>query len=186
MATTETICKFNQYGFCKFLSNCRKHHINENCLENTCENRKCLKRHPINCKYFDLYKRCKFGEYCAFVHIENPLVKEINTLKMNYAILAEDLNDKGNEVFDLKEKVEALEETVKELVNKFESITTPTKKGTKKRRKVKQTPSPSQALVTDGGDQEPKDPVEEVHGQETDQSADEITAEEILKMYESG
>ena len=107
---------------------------------------------------------------------------------MNYAIIAEDLNDKRNEVSDLKEKVEALEDIVMEVVNRIESITTPTKKGTKKRRRIKQTPSPLQTVKTDRCDVEPKHPVEELHSQETGhgESENEITAEEINKMYESG
>ena len=196
MATNETICKFNQFGFCKFLSNCRKHHINENCQETVCENRNCLKRHPKNCKYFDLYKRCKFGVYCAFAHREDPLVKDIKALKLNYAILAEDLNDKRNEVDDLKVKVEVLENIVIEVMNRVENITTPTKKGTRKRRRVKQTPSPPQVHKPDGvGAVEPNEPVEEdldgnsVKSQtewEQEESENEISVEEILKMYESG
>ena len=103
---------------------------------------------------------------------------------MNYAIIAEDLNDKRNEVGDLKEKVEALDDIVMEVVNRIGSITTPTKKGTKKRRRIKQTPSPLQAVNTDCCDVEPKDNVEKLHGQETghSESENEITAEEIINM----
>ena len=139
----DTICKINQYGYCKFLSQCRKQHVSENCLEIMCKNRNCLKRHPRNCKYYDLYKRCKFGEYCAYAHRENPLEAELRSLKVSHDIMKEEFNDQGNEVFELKEKVEALENLVIDLVNRVESITTPTKNGTKKRRRVKQTLTPS-------------------------------------------
>ena len=46
--------------------------------------------------------------------------------------MKEEFNDQGNEVFELKEKVEALGNLVIDLVNRVESITTPTKNGTKK------------------------------------------------------
>ena len=192
MTTIETICKFNKYGFCKYLSQCRKQHVKENCLEKECNNRNCLRRHPINCKFYDLYKRCKFGEYCAFAHRENPLVTELNTLKFNQEILKEDLNNAGNEVLDLKQKVEGLEKLVQELITRVENISTPTKKGTKKRRRVKQTLTPSPIHKKDevtGDNLEDPIPLDEAHGQpdqDSDHGDSDITAEEIMKMYELG
>ena len=94
-----------------------------------CENRKCLKRHPKTCKYFERYNRCKFGVYCAFAHTENPLVTEMKKLKIKYYTLEEDLNTKRNEVFDLKVKVEALEKVVEDVVQRVENNTTPTRDG---------------------------------------------------------
>ena len=181
------ICKYYKFGFCKFLSQCRKQHYNEECQEIDCNIENCPRRHPKICKYFEKYNRCKFGEYCAFAHRENPLVTEIRKLKIKFDSLAEDLNDKKNEVFDLKVKVEVLEKVVEEVVNRVESNHTPTKKNTKKRRKVRQTPSPAHEAVD-----EYEDPEEGILGpgvpsqsdQDSDQSNKSITAEEILKMYE--
>ena len=51
------------------------------------------------------------------------------------------LMKKNNEVLELKMKV--LKEVVNAVVNSMENITTPTNRGTRKRRKVKQTPSPA-------------------------------------------
>ena len=101
-----------------------------------------------------------------------------------------DLNEKGNEILDLKVKLEVLEEFVKEVLSSVEGIITPTKEGTKKRRTVKQilTPSPppkSNAEIKH---------VEEELGQgshtqtdhDTDPSDRELTAEEIVALYDSG
>ena len=109
---------------------------------------------------------------------------------MKHATLEYDMNEKQNEVLDLQIKVEVLEAVVNDVVSRVETITTPTKKGTKKRRRVKQTPSPA----AHKSDADLEQPVEGahcrgVHPQEacnTDQSDTEITAEEILKMYDSG
>ena len=192
MATIESICKYNKYGFCKFLKQCRRQQRSENCSETTCNIINCLKRHPKNCKFYDLYKCCKFGEYCAFAHRENPLVIEINALRINQAVLNEELNDRGNEVMDLREKVEALEHLVQGLVSRVENITTPTKKGTKKRRRVKQAVKPSPTKKDDDGDvdhhyEEPthEGGALEVSDQESDHGEREITVDEIMKMYES-
>ena len=188
MATINSICKYNKFGFCKFLTSCRNYHVNEKCQEISCENRTCLKRHPKICKYFELYNRCKFGEYCAFEHRENPLLKEINKLNIKCGTLEGDLNDKLNEVFDLRKKVEALEQVLEEVVIRVETITTPTKKGSTKRRRVKQTVTPS---PTHKAGKAPEHPVEVNHAPgeksqtDQDQSDEDITAEEIMRMYES-
>ena len=122
------------------------------------------------------------------------LREQRKSLKINEQILKEDLNDTGNEVLDLKKKVEQLENLVDELVNRVENITTPTKKGTKKRRRVKQSVTHSHSKKDDKEDLEHEPTSEEAQGQrghaqtneDSDQSENEITVEEIMKMYESG
>ena len=57
-------------------------------------------------------------------------------------------------------KVEILEAVVNEVVSRVENITTPTKKETKKRRRVNQTPSPSHT-----GDAVLEQPVDSSHSQ---------------------
>ena len=42
MATSETICKFNQSGYCKYGSHCRKHHVTEVCPNIQCTMASCL------------------------------------------------------------------------------------------------------------------------------------------------
>ena len=81
MATVETICKFNQSGFCKFLSHCRKQHVMEICPTNQCNNKTCLLRHPKICKYFSNSGSCKFDEHCTYLHIKNTLDGEIGELE---------------------------------------------------------------------------------------------------------
>ena len=179
------ICQYNKYGFCKFLSQCRDQHCNEVCQESNCESRNCPRRHPKICQYFERYNRCKFGEYCAFAHRENLIVTEIKKMKIKYDTLEVELNDKRNEVFDLKVKVEALEKLVEEVVIRVESNTTPTKKSSKKRRRVRQTPSPAHDAVDDRDEGIHGQGVHAQTDQDSDQSEKSITAEEIVKMYES-
>ena len=61
-------CDFNKFGYCKFGDRCslRPNNI-------ICENVECIiqtreKRHPKECKYFEMYRRCKFLEFCRFKH----------------------------------------------------------------------------------------------------------------------
>ena len=53
MKMTAEICMFNKFGFCKIGENCRKIHLVEICLKDVCEARKCDKRHPRPCKFFN-------------------------------------------------------------------------------------------------------------------------------------
>ena len=68
MATIETICKFNQTGFCKFLSHCRNQHVMDICPTVQCKDMNCVLRHPRTCKFFSNFGRCKFDEECAYLH----------------------------------------------------------------------------------------------------------------------
>ena len=98
------------------------------------------------------------------------------------------LNEKANEILGLKVQLEVLKEVVKEVVSRVENITTPTKTGTKKRRRVKQTLTPSPTPKSNAD----LDHVEEELGNqylpdhETDLSEMEITDEEIIAMYDTG
>ena len=66
-----------------------------------CEKENCLKRHPRNCKFYDQYSRCKFGDYCAFAHRENPQVIENKIMKIRIEVLENDLNEERNDIIDL-------------------------------------------------------------------------------------
>ena len=205
------VCQYFKFGFCSFGDHCRKHHINEICLETSCEIQNCPQRHPKTCKFYEFYKRCKFGDYCAFAHRENYQEREMTLLKDKIDKLEIYIDEKEIEAGNLNEKVEILENVVKELVERVTNITTPTKKGTKKRRKIKQHPSPCQEDLArhrgndhgnaeDGADLEHATVSEEqaefvtrqtnlrnpCENSDEDDDYDSITTEEILKMYESG
>ena len=68
MATIETICKFNQTGFCKFVSHCRNQHIMDICPNKKCSIKTCVFMHPKICKYFFNFEMCKFDVKCAYIH----------------------------------------------------------------------------------------------------------------------
>jgi hypothetical protein len=105
MATTETICKFNQYGFCKFLSKCRKQHINDICSNSQCNSNTCLLRHPRVCKYFSNYQRCKFAEQCAYLHHSITIAETSSA----------EVQAHTQEVSELREQVKNLRVEVKNL-----------------------------------------------------------------------
>ena len=78
----EGICHFNKYGHCKYGETCRKPHENRKCEDNKCETPTCLLRHPTPCRYFSMYWRFKFGDYCSFGHSDKS-DKTITRLSVN-------------------------------------------------------------------------------------------------------
>ena len=98
---------------------CKKLHVNQICENTPCKVMCCLKQHPIQCKYYTNYKRCKFDP-CAFLHVEHKDTFE-NLEKENEAILPK-INDidlsikalEGNE-FETEKFIEKLMEFDKKL-----------------------------------------------------------------------
>ena len=84
-----TLCLYNKFGFCKHGDKCRKEHVQEICENNECNQSECRRRHPKECKYFKLYKRCKFNEFCAFSHVTpfDPVLEEVKLVKENVKAL---------------------------------------------------------------------------------------------------
>ena len=74
---TGEVCMFNKFGFCKWEANCKKIHLDEICLLEECESRKCNKRHPRLCKYFSERGFCKYGSSCRFDHKPPKYIRSI-------------------------------------------------------------------------------------------------------------
>ena len=115
----ENICKFFKFGHCKFGQTCYNQHINELCENRSCEISSCVKRHPSKCKYFNIYKRCKFGEFCSFLHVESrndkvldekvkSLEADVESLKNKMIILKTILQSKENDIKNLQISLENL------------------------------------------------------------------------------
>ena len=80
------VCQNNKYVFCYYGRRCEKINLTEICKvnENYKETFWCDKRHPYRCSYFEIYGRCRFGTFCAYIHVEDKemlLRKESNKLK---------------------------------------------------------------------------------------------------------
>ena len=71
------VCMFNKFGFCKWEASCKKIHLDEICLLEECESRKCNKRHPRPCKYFSERGFCKYGSHCRFDHRPPKYIRSI-------------------------------------------------------------------------------------------------------------
>ena len=55
---------FDKFGFCKEREKCERTHLVEVCVQEECDARKCDKRHPRACKYYQQNGYCKFKSDC--------------------------------------------------------------------------------------------------------------------------
>ena len=78
----DTICSFRKYGHCRYGETCRYRHVNENCESESCNAAFCEKRHPKECRFWNQFKRCKFGTYCSFKHSDNITGDEVETYRL--------------------------------------------------------------------------------------------------------
>ena len=99
------VCKYFQCGFCKFGESCRKQHIKETCLTQSCTLTSCTKRHPKVCKYFLVQKICRFGEKCSYKHIDNSNQNDILELREKIVILENAVQFLTAQISELTEEV---------------------------------------------------------------------------------
>ena len=88
------ICHFAKFGKCN-RQNCQFHHPEEICCDETCQIQNCLKKHPLDCRYFWVYNACKNENSCKFRHKMTDI--------------------KHSDIYD--KKIETLEDEVKSLKN---------------------------------------------------------------------
>ena len=109
MATIETICEFNQTGFCKFLSHCRNQHVMDICPTDQCKDMNCVLRHPRTCNFFSNFGRCKFDEECAYLHNSRN-----QTIDLEIRELESEMRKTESKIKDI--------ESLQEIIGKLESI----------------------------------------------------------------
>ena len=96
-----SVCRFNQFGYCKFGNSCFRKHVNSICENVRCFKPDCELRHPKKCRYIFQFSYCKFGEYCKFKHedIRNDGIdKEIEKLRLEIDKLGKVIETKENEI----------------------------------------------------------------------------------------
>ena len=106
--TAGTICLYNKFGFCKHGENCHKEHVEETCKLENCSVVDCRNRHPKNCRYYWLSKRCKFGDYCAFSHYipTDPVLVEMKIVKEHVKTLEEEVKENNDEIKSILRNIE--------------------------------------------------------------------------------
>ena len=74
----ENVCVFNKFRYCRNGDNCIKIHLTEKCMKEDCDVRKCSRRHPRPCKYFQEKGFCKFNSSCKYDHRQPKNVVDLN------------------------------------------------------------------------------------------------------------
>ena len=107
------VCARFKYGYCKYGVRCRKKHNETRCEIQDCDVSKCEQRHPHECKYYRDYKRCKFGSYCLYDHVDHvdPVLVELKQIKEKLDVLVNEIEKKNLEIKHLSEELEHLRKT---------------------------------------------------------------------------
>ena len=105
--SSDAVCRFNQFGYCKFENRCFRKHVNIICENARCRKIKCELRHPRKCIYFLKHSYCKFGEYCKYSHDKDKnfidIAKEVEELKLEIEALKKENKSKEAEIQKLVE-----------------------------------------------------------------------------------
>ena len=146
-------CKFNDSGYCKFGSHCRKRHFFNICPNVICKTSDCQARHPKRCKHEE---KCKFFKQgiCAYKHDTlvnhgekvNSLENENKRLKEENTILKHKINQEVSITEKLKSEIHDLNQAIKmknELIDKLqlkdsEKASVPSKKANYKEQQLNQ------------------------------------------------
>ena len=91
-----TICKYYQTGYCKFQSSCKNQHVDTVCVNINCNDSSCQLRHPQVCKFSLRYGRCKFGNNCAYLHLN------ILEFKQKLQFLENEIEKINNKIVELE------------------------------------------------------------------------------------
>jgi len=122
-----SVCLFNKYGHCKFREKCRHKHYDEICVKVNCDISQCIQRHPKQCKYFDAYLRCKFGDFCSYLHKpsqdKTDLSNELSTIESTVMHLEDVLKVKDDEILCLKSRIEVVEQQLRNVLENVQKMT---------------------------------------------------------------
>ena len=110
------MCQFNKFGFCKFRNNFFRKHKDNICENGQCEVRKFPLRHPKKCRFFVMYKNCKFGTFCRFNHVFIDVFKDSEEIEK----IKKQLDEVKKEIMERDEKIDKLNKNLKERVDSLE------------------------------------------------------------------
>ena len=115
MAAAQIYCGYEKFEFCKFQDKCKLLHSIKNCDKTDCDISNCNFRHPRQCKYFKIYKRCKFSTYCKYKHETSDIPeaiskKKIESLENEIASLKLFVEESFSKILSLEKKLEEKED----------------------------------------------------------------------------
>ena len=106
MTDKDTLCKFQNTGYCKYQDKCKYKHVTEKCGGN-CDRKSCQKRHQRQCKFSI---KCKRQNSCQYLHQTSS---EDISLKAEIQKLTATINEVVAENKTMKAKLAHLEKELK-------------------------------------------------------------------------
>ena len=105
------VCKLKKYGYCNFNKNCFYRHVDTKCDDQECNIHLCENRHPRDCRNWQQFSSCRFGQVCAFVHVQLEDVHQGDhrVLELKVVTLEALILEKENQIKTLVTKLEELE-----------------------------------------------------------------------------
>ena len=107
------VCEYYKFGYCKYRSSCRHRHVQTICEDESCNIIACENRHPVVCKFFSKYGRCKYNP-CSYKHIvdssyafgdsQKKIEDNENKIKEN----AREINELKNQVTKLQNTIDQM------------------------------------------------------------------------------
>ena len=109
---TQNVCKRNKFGYCKYGDMCRNMHVDQKCENPSCDVSMCIQRHPVRCKFYHKFNRCKFDP-CKYSHDQR------NT---DFKNLKEETAAKFNEIENMLNHKNELEKKINDRGKKFQAF----------------------------------------------------------------
>ena len=102
------LCKFNKFGHCKFSEKCKYLHVEAFCENKSCDIFSCDKQHPVTCKYFSFFGKCKFSP-CSYSHAKPFEIERMEKLEKTIKMNEKEIKELHSKVDVQKEKILELE-----------------------------------------------------------------------------
>ena len=115
--------EYGHHSYYKFRDAYGNVYVSETCEERECEVASCHKRHPRRCTSFQQYRRCKFGDYCSYLH---DTLKSIpfddNHQSSSLETLSNLVMEQQSKVTKMQEKISVLEHENESLKNEMKNL----------------------------------------------------------------
>ena len=112
------ICRYNKFGYCKYDDKCHFKHNDVICVKKNCNVFDCEMRHPVVCRHFMNFRKCKFTN-CAYKHScvidDGEITEKIKTVENK---LTEVMNDSS--VKEIEKKLAVFEKKYEGQIEQME------------------------------------------------------------------
>ena len=99
------VCRHFKFGFCKYGNTCKFQHNEAICDKSDCSVQDCPLRHPVSCRFYGDYQRCKFGSLSAYRHVNSRYVRH-NAMEETVKLLDERVKNLHTTIMSLTENID--------------------------------------------------------------------------------